>query len=280
MSLLLIARKIWRYKLATLPIALLVLVGSVYVIAVKAPQYEASSTYILVNPPPPPTDAEIARDPALGRLNSDNPYTRYSDQSVLVQVLASRLNSDEARRGLIARGADPSYTIDPSAQFGFSAPIVQITGTGTTPGAAVGTANLVGQALTNQLKLMQTAKGVAAKYRIDTQEVVAPHNATLKASGKLRALVAVFALGAILLFVSISVAEATGTLREERARTRTVLGADDIEGARLQPLLSLDSEDSAPTTRARRGRRHRRAATKTADDSDPDIEQWPAGVQN
>ena len=48
----------------------------------------ASATVNIADPPAPPTESDIARDPSLGGLGSDNPYTRYSDQSVVVQVLA------------------------------------------------------------------------------------------------------------------------------------------------------------------------------------------------
>ena len=94
MDLLLIARKIWRYKLATLPVIFLTLCGAVYAVAFKDPVYEAKSSYLLINPPAPPTAEEIARNPQLGRVNADNPYTRYADQSVVVEVLTSALNSD------------------------------------------------------------------------------------------------------------------------------------------------------------------------------------------
>jgi hypothetical protein len=39
MSMLRIVRKIWRYKLLTLPILALVIAGSYYVMAVKPPTY-------------------------------------------------------------------------------------------------------------------------------------------------------------------------------------------------------------------------------------------------
>jgi hypothetical protein len=264
MTLLLIARKVWRYKLATLPILLLVLLGSFYVVAIKEPVYEASSTYILVNPPAPPTEEEIARDPTLGRSGTDNPYTRYSDQSVVVQVLASRLDSDAAREALEKQGADPDYTVAPSVEFGFTAPIVQIAGTGSSPEAAVRTASMVGDSLSRELDRMQQARGVEPKYRIDIQPVVAPHDAKLKASGKLRSLVAVFALGAILLFIVVSVAEALSVIRRERTRDRIGdglaqdpidqglardriddgLGEDAAFGAQLEPLPPLDLDPS------------------------------------
>jgi hypothetical protein len=218
MDLLLIARKIWRYKFATLPILALIVCGAVMVVAVKEPVYQASSTYILINPPAPPTAEDIARDPTLGRANADNPYTRFPDQSVVVQILASTLGSESARRELVAAGADPRYTVAPTSEFGYSTPIVEIVGVGPTPEVAVGTAKLVGRAAIRQLDRMQQAEGVDRPYRITTQQVDSPDSAQLQASGQLRALVGVLGLGAVLLFVVVSVADALTKLRTERTR--------------------------------------------------------------
>ena len=135
MDLLLIARTIWRYKLATLPVIVLTLCGVVYAVAVKDPVYEAKSSYVLINPPAPPTPDEVAHDPALGRVNADNPYTRFTDPSVVIQVLTGALNSESARRALEDAGADSRYTVAPSAEPGyFTSPIVYITGVGATRG--------------------------------------------------------------------------------------------------------------------------------------------------
>jgi hypothetical protein len=239
MSLLLIARKIWQYKFATLPMIGFVLIGAFYVMAVKEPVYEVSSTYILVNPPEPPTEDQIARSPKLA-IGSDNPYTRYSDQSVMVQVLASRLSSEAAKRELVNRGADPNYKAEPSAEFGFTAPLVQVTGTGSTPAAATRTAEVVGNAFTRELARMQQARGVAPKYRIDAQQVVAPHGAKLKASGQLRSLVAVFALGVILLFLVVSVLDALSAIRGGRSRIDDGMEEEIPDGDTLESLTRLD----------------------------------------
>jgi hypothetical protein len=249
MTLLAIARKLWRYKFATLPIVLLVVVGAAYVVTVKEPTYEASSTYILVNPPPPPTEDEIARNPELGRIGADNPYTRYSDESVVVQVLTSRLSSETARGELAKRGADPDYVVEPSAEFGFTAPLVQITGAGSSPAAAVKTAEVVGNAIASELEGMQKARGVDPKYRIDAQQVVVPRDAKLKASGQLRSLVAVFALGAILLFIVVSVLDALTTLRAERSGHggRSVLADEEdfaaVPGDPTEEAADIDLEN-------------------------------------
>jgi hypothetical protein len=250
MNLWLILQKVWRYKLATAPIFALVLAGSFYVIAVKAPVYEASSTYILVSPPAPPTPDEIASNPKLG-VGTDNPYTRYSDQSIVVQLLASRLSGDDARRALLKSGADPRYTVAPSPMFGLNAPIVEITGTGATPAVAVRTADVVGDALVRELDRMQAAHGVAPKYRIDTQQVVAAHDAAMKASGKLRSLVAVFALGAILLFVVISVADALSAVRADWSSKVRLVDDEDL-GARspVEPLIALEPDPAVARSHA------------------------------
>jgi hypothetical protein len=248
-DLLLIARKIWRYKFATLPILALIVVGAVMVVAVKEPVYQASSTYILINPPAPPTAEDVARDPALGRINADNPYTRFPDQSVVVQVLASTLSSESARRELISRGADSRYTVAPTSEFGYSTPIVEIIGVGATPEVAVGTAKLVGRAVVRELDRMQQAEGVDRRYRIGTQQVDSPDSAQLQASGQLRALVGVLGLGAVLLFVVVSVADALANLRTERMRRfggSPLTGNDEpwsTEGKPTNGLSELDADD-------------------------------------
>jgi hypothetical protein len=250
MDLLSIARKIWRYKLLTLPIVLLTLCGAVYVVAVKEPVYEASSSFILINPPAPPTAEDIARDPALGRINADNPYTRFSDQSVIVEVLASSMASESAQRALLKTGADPRYKVAPTSEFGYSSPIVQITAQGWSPGVAVRSAQLVGSALTRELNHMQQAEGVDPQYRIKAQQVESPDGAQLRASGQLRVLVGILALGVVLLFVVVSLADALTTIRTERKRRPAPSGlaaADDepwpAQNARAEGLSALEAED-------------------------------------
>jgi hypothetical protein len=271
MSLLLILGKLWRYKLATLPVLLLIVAGAFYVIAVKAPTYEASSTYILVSPPAPPTDDEIARNPELGKIHSDNPYMRYGDQTVVVQLLASRMNSEEGMRALAAQGAGP-YTVASSPAFGFSAPIAQITTMGTTPAEAIKTANLVGRALTRELDGMQAARGTDSKYRIKAEAIVVARGATLKASGKLRAFVAVFALGLVLLFIVVSVGDAVSALRAQWRQGATT-GGGGPQSIELLPVDHGDAEaDFAFAEPVEPLRRDPQFAA--ASDPDPKAPEW------
>lgn len=264
MDLLAISRKIWRHRLATLPVLVLTLLGAIYVIAIKSPEYQASSSYVLINPPAPPTAEEIAADPKLGRISADNPYTRFADQSVVVDLLASKLSNESARSALEQQGADRAYTVAPSAELGFSSLIVEITGSGSTPQEAVRTADLVGAALTSELDSLQASKGVAPRYRIQTQRVVAPDNAQQRVSGKLRALVGVFAMGAILLFVVISAAEGLAALREERRKNGVPGEADDEDSSEGRatndppPHAGSQNGQAKKGKSASRGRKRRR----------------------
>jgi len=198
----------------------LTLLGLVYV-AAKAPEYKVTSSYVLINPPPAPTADDIARNPKLARINPNNPYTRFSDQSVIVSLLSNSLGSDMAREELVKAGADPRYTVSPDLQLGYSSLVVEITGVGSTPQGAVHTAELVGTALTRELDRIQSSQGVDPHYMIKAQQVVAPDSPKLQVSGKVRPLVGVLAIGAILLLLGVSAAEALESLRAElRGRNR------------------------------------------------------------
>ena len=60
MDLLMITRKIWRHRIVTLPVIVLTFLGMVYVVAIKSSEYWATSSYVLINPPAPPTAEEMA----------------------------------------------------------------------------------------------------------------------------------------------------------------------------------------------------------------------------
>jgi hypothetical protein len=251
MNLLSIARKLWRYKLVTLPVVLLTLGGVVYVVAVREPVYEASSSYILINPPPPPTEEAIARDPALSGINADNPYTRFSDQDVVVEVLASAMAGKSVERALLKAGADPGYKVEPAGAFGYSSPIVKVTAQGATPEAAMSSARLVGNEVTSQLERMQRAERVDRSYWIKANQVDTPDSAQLRASGQLRMLIAVLALGTVLLFVVVSVADALAMFRRERLGGRASSWATGSDGPWPTPYQQSEpGRGLAPTLRS------------------------------
>jgi hypothetical protein len=207
MDLISIVRAMWRHKLATIPVILLTCLGAFYVVAVKAPVYQASASFALVYPPAAPTQAQIAEDPALAKVNTSNPLLGYSDPSAVTQIVIGIVGTSSSQQALLKAGAGTQYQIAPSVA---SSEIISITGVGTTAPSAILSANLVTQAAKNALYQVQANQGVTPKYMIKTYQLATANQAAQKLSGKLRSLVAVLGLGVLLLFIVISVAEAIG----------------------------------------------------------------------
>jgi hypothetical protein len=207
MDLISIFRAMWRHKLATVPVILFTCLAAFYVVAIKAPVYQASASFALVYPPAPPTQAQVAADPKLAKVNTANPLLGYSDPSAVTQIVISLVGTSSSQQALARAGAGTQYQIGPSAG---SAEIIDITGVGSTAPAAVLSANLVTKATEHALYQVQANQDVNPTYMIKSYQLQVPNQAAQKLSGKLRSLVAVLALGVLLLFIAISIAEAMG----------------------------------------------------------------------
>jgi hypothetical protein len=171
-------------------VILLTLAGAAYAITVKQALYEASSTYIVISPPAAPSAEEIARNPELGKVKADNPYTRF-DKSVVIDVLKRTMSTESVRNTLVKAGADPRYTLKSATEFGASAPIIQVQALASTPDAARRSAQVVGHAVAGELDRMQKAHDVDPAYRIRAMPVEVSDGARRKPSGPLRMLVGV-----------------------------------------------------------------------------------------
>ncbi|HEY3485670.1 MAG TPA: hypothetical protein VGK49_09810, partial [Ilumatobacteraceae bacterium] len=153
--------------------------------------------------------------------------TRIYDPGVVVNIVSSLLDTDEARAAIAANGGDPRYTVGQTARYGFTSPVADIKGLGPTPEIATTTASLVAAAFKEQLISIQAVEGVDSRFFIDVRTVEAPDDARLRASDKLRALVGVLGLGAFAMFVLVSVAEAAANARAERRRNRQPLPVNE-----------------------------------------------------
>ena len=217
MDLLSILRTLWRFKLATLSVLLVTLLGSYYVYAFVPPVYEAKASVLLVNPLPEPTDTQLEKNPALGRFNANNPFLRYGDPNVLSNVIAARLDDDNVRDELERQGADRRYEVVPSNQFGFATPIVQTTARGDTEEEAIATAILVDAYVKSELLTLQKVYGADDRYIINALPLTNPDQAVERVSARLRSVIAVVALGCFVLFAVISACIAVAKRREEDA---------------------------------------------------------------
>ncbi|HWF51146.1 MAG TPA: Wzz/FepE/Etk N-terminal domain-containing protein [Solirubrobacteraceae bacterium] len=222
MDLVEIMGKIWRHKLATIPVLILTVAGLAYTTVIKPKVYQAQASYLLIPPPQAPTPQQIAAHPALAKVNTNNPYVRFNDLTVIVSLLAQTETSNTTRNQLVAQGADPNYQIGPNVQFGTD-PIIQITGSGPTPAAAIKSATVVGKSTIQMLTTLQAQQGVNSTYMISALPLTAPSGATLQVSSLLRTAVSVLALGVIVLFIVVSTLSGIEERREQR-RPRLFLG--------------------------------------------------------
>jgi hypothetical protein len=223
MDLVAMAQTVRRYKVATIPVMLLTAVLGFYVMFLTPPEYTASGSYILVNPPPAPTPQQIARDPALAKVNADNPLTSYGNLQVVGLMLAQRMGAHAMQQDLLHEGVDPLSTVANDTIYS-NAPLLDITGVGTTPAAAAHSGIVEGRALVKLLNDMQSAMGVSPGYRVTAYPLAVPDQATLKSSSKLRNLIVVIVVGIILLFVAVSIAKAREERKLERAGAEGALG--------------------------------------------------------
>ena len=210
MDLISIFGKLWRHKGATISVIVLMALGAFYVVAIKAPVYQTTSSVLLVNPPGPPSPQQIAREPSLGRINTNNTFVSFGDLNVVADAVVGVVSAESDQ--LVKAGVDPRYQLIVSSDVG-SPPIITITGVGSTAQEAVLSANLVTKAAENSLYQMQAQQNIDSTYMIKSVELYPPQNAQKSSSSKVRTLVAVLGVGIILLFIVISLIEAVDRRR-------------------------------------------------------------------
>jgi hypothetical protein len=233
MDLVAMAQTVRRYKFATLPVILLTGVLAFYVMFLTTPEYVATGSYILVAPPPAPTQEQIARDPALGKVNANNPLVSYGNLQVVGLIVSQEMSSPSVEDRLLREGVDPMSSVANDTIYA-NAPLLDITGVGTTAAAAARSGMLEGQELVKLLNDIQAREGVSPGYRITASPLVLPEQASLKTSSKLRDLIMVMVVGIILLFVVVSV----GKARDERKRERVGGGSTSLGDHRLSGGLA------------------------------------------
>lgn len=207
MDLLSIIGKVWRYKLVTVPIIILAALGALYVVKVKAPVYQATSGVLLVNPPAPPTAAQIAKKPSLGFVNTNNAFASFGNLDVVADAVIRVVDTDSAQ--LVQAGANPQFQLSLSSDLGQPPPpIIEVTGIGPSAQVALQSATLVTKAITDNLYQMQEQQGINPSYMIKSVEIYSPQGAQESSSGKLRALIALLAAAVIVIFIAISMIDA------------------------------------------------------------------------
>jgi hypothetical protein len=250
---------LWRYKWVTVPITVLTLAACAYVYLYGPRTYQANVSYALAAPDVP-SGLALERDPALAKLNSDNPYLRSGDSSLLAQVVITKLSDPAYIDQLKAAGFGTEFKIAPVASLGMG--LVIISATSTSEDAAVATAKLVGDQFTSTLNSVQTVRGADERYLYSPILVLGPGPAEELFSNRLRSLVMVGIAGSVLLFGSVSVARGR-TLRLPRGATATSVEVVSRSKSGSYPEIEEEEQnrkrpDQPEVTRA--SRRARRTA--------------------
>ncbi|MDQ0799159.1 chain-length determining protein [Arthrobacter sp. SLBN-112] len=195
---------LWRHKVSMITVVVLTLVAAAYVFFYAPRSYMASTVYVLVTPRVPSVE-EMRTDPALAAANSDNPYLRSADSSLITQVMATKLSSTDVADSLKATGLSPDYTVTLPATTG-AGQLIRMEATGSSPQLAITTAEALGQRLTAKLRDAQKVNGADDRYLFTALQIDPPSKATEQFSSRLRSMIVVLIGGVILLFGAVSIA--------------------------------------------------------------------------
>ncbi|ACL41858.1 lipopolysaccharide biosynthesis protein [Pseudarthrobacter chlorophenolicus A6] len=202
---------LWRHKWVALPVVLLTIGACVYVYLFAPRSYEATVSYALTAPDVP-SNLELERDPDLAKLNSDNPYLRSNDSSLLAQVVITKLSDPAYVDQLKEAGLATDFKIAPVSSIGMG--LVTVTATADSETEAVATAKLVGEQFTSTLYSVQKVNKADDRYLYSPILVRGPGPAKELFSSRLRSLIMVGIAGSVLLFGAVSLARA-GTVRRD-----------------------------------------------------------------
>jgi capsular polysaccharide biosynthesis protein len=240
MNVLTLGSILWKYKRVTIPVIVLTIIAMFYVVALKPPVYQAKADILLGNPPAAPTAAQIAANPKLGKVNSNNQFVGLGNLVLVADIVIEVVSSPATQQQLVAQGVTTSYSAALDVSFE-SPPAVVITGQGSSPAVAEENAQIVTKAAEGDLYDMQKKQGINPTYMITSTEYVKPTSATSSSSGALRKLIEVLVLGLFVLLVAVSIAQG---LAERKNRKRN-------QEDRVMPQTSPETEPAGESTGAR-----------------------------
>lgn len=223
-------------------------VGALLVVtyASAPPSYRTSASVVLLNPPPP-SEPSGAVSPG-----SQNPYVRFNDITVMVDILVRVMRTNEVAHALGDRGLRGEYTIAANAAF-YRGPIVDIAVEAGSPAVAKESARLVMKELDTQLERIQSQQGTDPSYFIRATPVVTPERASTVLSSALRRLIAVGFLGLIAIIGAAMIADAlpSGRRRRDKEALTDAAAPDLAPALTVLPTRAEDHDGSATPERQR-----------------------------
>jgi capsular polysaccharide biosynthesis protein len=239
---------LWRHKVWSAVVIGLTLVGGMAVMIGVSPVYEASASYLVIRPPDPPTQAQLQANPDLAKVESDNPYVRLGDPNIIINVVSREAGSSDTRAALMIEGVTGDYTVSPSNKFGFASPIIDVSAQSDTARGAIDAVGIIGDEVLKELKAVQQVDQVDDRYMFHARLVESGDAATARSSGRIRALMAVLAIGALCSLMLVMTLHARDR-RRDRASFSLDVGVPDRLGyspARHRSGQQID-RDSRPS---------------------------------
>lgn len=245
-----VLKMLWHHKISMVAVLLVTLLAGSYVYFFAPRNYSASTVYVLVTPKVPSSE-QLAKDPALAALNSDNPYLRSADSSLITQVMATKLGSADTAEALATAGLSREYTVSLPSTSGVGQ-LIRIEASGESPEQAISGAETLGARLTAELRSAQKVNGADDQYLFTALQIDPPNKATEQFSSRLRSLIVVLIGGVILLFGAVSIARMVETTRVARRRSSARAGSVEKNRVRKAPAHT-DSKELRPPGQDLRG---------------------------
>ena len=207
-----------RHKLVT-TLMVLASAAAVGAFVVSAPRvYQAKATLVLLNPPPAPTRAEIKQNPALGAIHAANPYARFGDLSIVVDLVAQAVEAPSTRDRFAAEGFPGDYTA--ARSYATNGPIIEIAARGASRSKAIAFATRVEEEFRAELALPQVERHVDTNYQVRADTIVPPDRAAPVLASLIRSGLALLALCAFATIVVASLADGLARFRRNRRLRR------------------------------------------------------------
>jgi len=221
MDLMSLVRLIARHWRVTVPAAVLTFMLVVAAFMLKSPSYTAGASVALVGAPPVPSEEDNS---GVAPPTSDNPYTRYGDLATVADIVARKMNGDDVAAELKAEGVT-GYTV--VANRLTRGPVIDVTGNGPDPAAAIGSAKATVAKFDSVLTDLQLAVGADPDYLITSDQVEAPGAAHAQVGSTVRTAIALLAVGG-LGTLGLAVAAEAFARRREGAATDGSASTPDV----------------------------------------------------
>jgi hypothetical protein len=217
MDLFAIGGSLWRHKIATIPVILLTMLGMCYILVAKPLTYESRAEILLTSPAGLQTSSQATANPGPAHVSEYNPFASLGNLVQVADVLIEMVGAPAAQQALVRAGASPQYQValDTSPQ---TPPAIEVTGLAPNASAAIQSAGLVANLVSQDLYQIQARENVTRRYMISAIEYIKPTSATAALSGKLRTLIEVVALGFVVLLVAVSASQALEQRKKSRHR--------------------------------------------------------------